>query len=222
MKRSSRAGKPFLALCLIIIMPLFWSPVAWGGSRGPVIPLSGKVALVFDGDTIMLDSGARIRYLGVDAPEVAHEGNPSECWAREAAEFNAGLVLKKQVSLKYDSEKTDVHGRLLAYVFLPDGRCVNAEMLRGGYAYFYRTAEGFSKLDEFLTLQREAIQAGRGMWSRCTPKPSPFYWGNRRSFVLHRPECLLVRAASAKRLVRFQTRRAGFEEGYRPCRYCNP
>jgi len=211
-------GMVWWILALFIGWEVFLSGAGWARELAP----GGKVAQVFDGDTILLESGERVRYLGIDSPELAHDAKPADCHGKEAREANASLVLHKKVALQYDREHKDIHGRLLAYVILEDGRCANAEILRGGYAYVYRTSEGFSRLNEFLSLQRDAIRSRRGMWGNCFAKPAPYYWGNRRSFVMHRPECPLVKAMKHRNQTRFQTRLAGLEEGFRPCRRCKP
>lgn len=190
----------------------------WGRSY----PASGEVAFVCDGDTIILETGERVRYLGIDAPEIEHDKGKADCFGDEARTTNNNLVLHKRVSLHYDQEKTDRHGRLLAYVVLPDGKCANAEMLRAGGAFVYRQAQGFRRLDEFLLLQKEAIRQQKGMWGACPVKPERSYTGNRASFVFHRPECSLGRKIAAGQRVAFPDRRAGLEQGYRPCRYCKP
>lgn len=221
MKRLSISRKPWMvcwAMALAVVGGLFYSGKSWAGA----LPLSGRVAEVFDGDTILLDSGEKIRYLGIDAPELTHDGNPADCHGTEAKEVNAGFVFHKRVTLQYDKEHQDVHGRLLAYVFSPEGKCVNAELLRGGHAYVYRTSEGFSKLSEFLSCQRDAMHSRRGMWGNCPVKPAAYYLGNKRSFVLHRSECAWAKAASPRNLTHFLTRFAGLEEGYHPCRRCKP
>ncbi len=186
------------------------------------LPSSGVVTAVFDGDTILLDTRDRVRYLGIDAPEVSHGKEASDCMGEEAAKFHSQMVLHKRVFLHYDRERRDDHGRLLAYVHLPDGRCANVELLRGGYAFVRRSREGFARLNEFLGIQREAVQARRGWWGKCPGTPAGEYLGNRRSFVLHVPHCPWGKRTGARNRERFPSRWRAFEEGYRPCRECKP
>jgi micrococcal nuclease len=190
----------------------------WGRS----LPQSGEVAFVCDGDTIILESGERVRYLGVDAPEIEHDKAKADCFGEDARRVNSELVLHKRVFLHYDREKTDQHGRLLAYVMLPNGKCANAEMLRAGYACVFRPAQDFRRLDEFLLLQKEAIHQHKGMWGACSVKPEKNYTGHRASFVFHRPECFLGRKIAVGQRIRFPDRWTGLDQGYRPCRYCKP
>jgi micrococcal nuclease len=192
------------------------------GSIALGAPSGGTVVAVFDGDTILLDSGEKIRYLGIDAPEVAHEGTPADCYGNEAKAFNREMVLHKRVSLRYERVKTDSYGRFLAYVFLAEGRCVNAEMVLRGYALVFRSSEGFERFDEFLTHQRQAIRSNRGLWSECNTQPAAHYSGNRRSHVFHRPECPFGRQIGTRNHVRFESRREALETGYSPCRRCKP
>lgn len=193
-----------------------------GLSFGRTLPGSGQVTFVVDGDTVVLESGEKVRYLGIDAPEIAHDGSEADCFGEQARKMNRDLVLHKQVSLEYDQEKIDQHGRLLAYVILPGGRCANAELLRAGCAFVFRPAQDFRRLQEFLLLQKEAFRQHRGMWGACEVKPEKSYAGNRGTFVFHRPDCPLGRKIAAARRVRFADRWAGLEQGYRPCRRCKP
>jgi micrococcal nuclease len=185
-------------------------------------PDAGEVTFVCDGDTIILETGERVRYLGIDAPEIAHDKAKADCFGEEARKVNSDMVLHKRVSLQYDHEKTDPHGRLLAYVILPNGKCANAEMLRTGSALVYRPAQDLRRLQEFLLLQKEAIRQHQGMWGACPVTPERSYTGNHASFVFHRPECSLGRKIAVRQRVSFADRWAGLDQGYRPCRYCKP
>jgi micrococcal nuclease len=211
-----------LSICCFIILMVMSLPVlpqlSWGGP----LPVSGKVAFVCDGDTVILESGERIRYLGIDAPEVAHESTRADCFGDDAKKLNRDMVLHKQVSLEYDGEISDPYGRLLAYVFLPDGRCANLEMLRAGCACIFRSSKDFRRLEEFLLVHREAIQSHRGMWGKCPVKSARSYLGNRESYVFHRPECALGKKTRTSQRFNFASRVAALEQGYRPCRHCKP
>ncbi len=136
--------------------------------------------------------------------------------------MNSDLVLHQRISLQYDHDKTDQYGRLLAYVLLPNGKCANAELLRAGCAFVFRSNQDFRRLQEFLLLQKEAIHQRQGMWRACAVKPEPTYFGNRASFVFHRPECALGKKIGHRQRISFGDRWTGLEQGYRPCRHCKP
>ncbi len=115
---------------------------------------------VIDGDTIELLDGERVRYIGMDTPEM----RPVEAWAKAATEANRELVEEQMVRLVLDVEERDRYGRLLAYVYVDD-TFVNAELVRRGLAQVSTYPPNVRHEDHFLKLQREAREAGRGLWS---------------------------------------------------------
>jgi micrococcal nuclease len=121
------------------------------------------VSQVTDGDTIVLDSGERVRYLGINTPESF--GEP-ECGAEEATALNRALVEGKVVELLPGPEERDSYDRLLRYVF-SDGVFVNAQLVREGLA----RAQGFHPKERFrqvlVQLEEDARTAQRGLWSSC-------------------------------------------------------
>ncbi len=195
------------------------------GARPPLakdLPEAGRVKAVFDGDTILLESGERVRYLGIDAPEVGHHGQDSECYGDQARAANSDWVLHRTVRLEYDRETRDQYGRLLAYVWLADGVCVNLALLRDGYAWLFRPPIGFARHGEFLETQREALRLHRGMWGACSYREESLYIGNRRSEIFHRPGCRSGKKTPRKHRIQWQSRWQALEQGYRPCRRCQP
>ena len=119
----------------------------------------GRVVQVVDGDTVVLDDGQRVRYLGINTPE---RGEP--LW-RRAKEENARLVMGKVVRLEGEGGlMEDKYGRLLAYLFV-DGRMVNEELLRRGLAHLFVIQPiGFYR--RFYFLQEEARRKGLGIWGK--------------------------------------------------------
>jgi micrococcal nuclease len=216
--KKIKPGRRIFPLCLLLCSAIFLLDPPAAHS----LPRAGWVKAVFDGDTILLDSGDKVRYLGIDAPEVAHEGTPAGCCGEEARETNRRWVLHQQVTLQYDRETRDQYGRLLAYVYLPDGTCINAALLRAGLAWVCRFGEGFGRFQEFLSYQREALHQRKGLWGSCPVREEPDYLGNRRSWIFHRPSCPMGKRIPRRNLDRPPTRREALEAGYRPCRICMP
>jgi micrococcal nuclease len=127
---------------------------------------SGSVVEVVDGDTLRVRAGQEIRtvrLVGIDAPERSHPSKPKEFLADEAAGFLSSLCAGKAVEMEAGFEDTDAHGRLLRYLFLPDGRLVNREMVRQGFARVYRRFR-FSREAEFSEAEREARREEKGLW----------------------------------------------------------
>jgi len=131
-----------------------------------------RVIAVVDGDTIsVLISGfyeRRVRYIGIDAPEMRRD-----CFAPEATAANRQLVLGKDVALERDVSDTDRFGRLLRYVYLPTGEMVNELLVRGGYAVARNYPPDTKYRGRFETAERQAQQANAGLWGACRPRPTP-------------------------------------------------
>jgi micrococcal nuclease len=132
----------------------------------------GQVVRVVDGDTIRVRIGdhiEKVRYIGVNTPEVHHPTKGEEPGGREATTVNAELVGGKAVRLELDVQSRDRYGRLLAYVWVGD-IMVNAELVRRGYAQVMTVPPNVRHQSLFVKLQREAREAGRGLWAtRATP-----------------------------------------------------
>jgi micrococcal nuclease len=135
--------------------------------------LTGRVERIVDGDTVKVRVPDRrravtVRYIGVDTPESVKPGEPLQCYAKQASNFNKRLVTGRRVRLRIGRERTDRYGRTLAYVYLLDGdRFVNAELVRRGYARTVEFPPNTDFADRFDRLERRAREQGRGLWSAC-------------------------------------------------------
>lgn len=188
--------------------------------RQPKAPKTGlKVVKVVDGDTVILSNGQTVRYIGIDTPE---QGQP---FYEAAKNFNRKLVQGKTVELEFDVERYDHYGRMLAYVFVRDksGRriFVNAEMVRNGFARIYTRPPNVKYADLLVKLQEEARTNKRGLWSVYKPTRSPVV-GNKRTMVFHRMSCPSVWKISPQNRIRFPSAEAALEQGFSPCRECQP
>ncbi len=196
--------------------------VAFSGPSGAAVADSFcRVRWVDDGDTVVLADGRRVRYTGINAPEVAHEDRPPERFGPKARDFNRKLVLKKNVRLEFDRKKYDQYGRVLAYLFLQDGTFVNAELVKGGYAYYVFRRPNTKYDSLLLRLQREAMAKRAGMWAGFPDQRRPFL-GNRHSRRFHRMACPFGKGTSPKHRITFKTEYDAFWAGYSPCKRCNP
>jgi micrococcal nuclease len=129
-------------------------------------PIEGTVVRVVDGDTIYVQLAGRvekIRYIGVNTPEIHHPIKGEEPGGREAADVNRRIVGGQRVRLELDVRTRDRYGRLLAYVWVGD-MMVNAELVRLGYAQVMTLPPNVRYQNLFVKLQREARDAGRGLW----------------------------------------------------------
>ena len=121
------------------------------------------VTWVVDGDTIEIEGGMRVRYIGIDAPEYFSSTGAVSCSGKEALEKNKQLVFGKKVTLEKDISEKDKYGRLLRYVWL-DGEMVNEVLVREGFA----RAVGFPPDEKYqerlIEAERQAREEGKGLW----------------------------------------------------------
>lgn len=127
---------------------------------------NAQVARVIDGDTIVLENGERVRYIGIDAPEVVHPKRPIECFGRESTNRNRQLVEGKMVRLEKDVSERDKYNRLLRYVWSGED-FVNLKLVQEGYASVFTYPPDVKYAAEFVKAEREARAAERGLWSTC-------------------------------------------------------
>jgi micrococcal nuclease len=149
-----------LAVVLGIAIGLVIGYGIWHGNTAT--PNSYEKALVvsvIDGDTIQLQDGIRVRYLGIDTPET---GEP---YYLEATARNRELVEGKVVYLQKGRRDRDEYNRLLRYVYI-DGVFVNAELVAQGFAkaYIFDTDEWYSQT--IVRLEQYAKQKKRGLWGQ--------------------------------------------------------
>lgn len=124
---------------------------------------SGKVVGVSDGDTISVMRSGRaekVRLLGIDAPE------KKQAFGNRAKQYASELAFGKIVTVNvFDRDR---YGRSVGEVILPDGRSLNRELVRAGFAWWYRA---YSRDKTLGALEAEARAQRRGLWR--DPKPLP-------------------------------------------------
>jgi len=155
--------------CLSIILVLFLLILAIGCT----VLTTPLVTRVIDGDTIEVDIADtiyKVRYIGIDAPEL-DDTQPEFCAsAQEATRYNRQLVEGKTVRLEKDITETDKYGRLLRYVYVGD-IFVNAELVKQGLAWA-KTYEPDTKYQYTLEkAEAEARQAEIGIWKPPSLRP---------------------------------------------------
>ena len=193
MARRSLFSGTMAPLVLLVVLLLSFLFVAYVLSRGHrlSVPADGfcsmhnakeyaniAVSYIYDGDTIKLANGERVRFVGIDTPEssenkklfrdVARSGQDIRDVLRMghvAAEYTRSLLQGRRVRLEFDIENRDKYGRLLAYVYrVDDGLFINEDIIKQGYAYPMTIPPNVRHADEFRKLFREARKAGRGLW----------------------------------------------------------
>ncbi len=137
-----------------------------------------RVVEFSDGDTVSVNMNGtteKVRFIGVDTPETHDPRKAIQCFGQAAAQYTKDLIGNQELRLDADptNQNRDRYNRLLRYVYLPDGRLVNAEIIKNGYGFAY-VSFPFQKLDEFRALQVEAREQNRGLWNSCTPAENEF------------------------------------------------
>ncbi len=120
---------------------------------------------IFDGDTLAVEGGRRIRLLGLNTPEIGHDGEPSEAYAEEAKALLARLAGPgAPLRLRLDAERFDRYGRTLAHVFRDDGSNVQARLLAAGYATTLVVPPNQWSLGCYAALEAQAREQRLGIW----------------------------------------------------------
>ena len=164
---SPRHSPAVLAVCLIVaITSGFLAGCSLEpGNRTEATEATfeqARVSSVVDGDTVVLEDGSRVRYLGIDTPEIG------EYYYEEATERNRDLVEGRVVELQRGSRDIDEYGRLLRYIYA-DGVFVNAELVADGYAEAYRKGPDERYSQVLFMLEEYAQIKGAGLWSGQGP-----------------------------------------------------
>jgi micrococcal nuclease len=127
-----------------------------------------------DGDTIAVNmngSVETVRFIGVDTPETHKPNTPVQCFGPQAAAHTKEVVSKfGRVRLVADHLDTnrDRYGRLLRYVYLPDGTLLDEQLIKQGYGFAYLSFP-FTKKLQFAAAQQSAQKAKLGLWASCHP-----------------------------------------------------
>ncbi|MBF0219970.1 MAG: thermonuclease family protein [Gammaproteobacteria bacterium] len=124
-----------------------------------------RVKEVYDGDTLTLQSGERVRLIGLNAPEVARQSRPDDPLSGEAKLFLQQLVEGKRVRLQPGVERYDKYQRLLAHLFDESGENINAMILREGLAHAMIKPPNSAYSDIYFAAEAAARQAVKGIWA---------------------------------------------------------
>lgn len=173
---TSEIPKLKALLMIAVILPVVLFPVA-------VFPRDrGEVVRVVDGDTLVVKLGTRserVRLIGIDTPESRKNSKAKRDAARSGRDLSAIVRMGKQasafvksvvsrgdtVTLEYDVDRRDRYGRILAYVYLSDGRMLNELIVRSGYGSVMTYPPNVKYSDKFKKAYRYARQNNLGLWA---------------------------------------------------------
>lgn len=132
-----------------------------------------RIAYVYDGDTVKLNDDRRVRLIGIDTPEISHNGAPSQPFAEQASHaLSKLLAANPRVRLRLDADHRDKYYRLLAHLFLQDGRSVEAWLLERGLGTVLVIPPNVWNLTCYQAAERRARSAHLGIWSLPSYQPA--------------------------------------------------
>jgi len=187
--RTPKGWRGFSYLLVLLILYIFYElageqfrKMGAAGAQSTAEKIPCTVVKVYDGDTFRcrLENGeeVKVRLIGIDTPEsrrnrkayrdAERSGRSVEeivRLGRKASAFTRRLIPPgTTVYLETDVQVHDRYGRLLAYVYLPDGRMLNEVLLEEGYATVYTIPPNVRYAERFVEIQRKAREEGKGLW----------------------------------------------------------
>jgi endonuclease YncB( thermonuclease family) len=133
---------------------------------------SATVSYIYDGDTVKLSDGRKVRFIGINTPEIDHDGGTSEPYSHVARRRLQQLLGEPgRLLLRYGSERHDRYGRTLAHVYLEDGRSLNTLLLQAGLATTLVVPPNTWNHDCYAAVEQRAREQGVGLWSLPDYRP---------------------------------------------------
>ncbi len=227
---------------LILILSLLLAACAGESTQEKSIYPEYDVVRVVDGDTLVINyegTDEKVRLIGVDTPESVHpDKEKNTAFGDEVSEYATSQLSGKSVGIEFDVSERDQYGRLLAYVYLGD-KMFNKTLLELGYASVATFPPNVKYVDEFTEVQKTARENGVGMWADGFSDSAPAdnssnsasdtqtnspgtYNGHSKNKKFHLPGCRYGDMIVSENLITFESRDAALNEGYAPCKVCNP
>jgi len=165
-KGALHRSAPF-ALWRLLLPLLLLGAAQPAGAECPTGRVDAEVAVsyVYDGDTVRLDGGTRLRFIGINTPEIDHEGGRSEPYAMAARKRVQQLLDDGRLRIRYGVERRDRYGRLLGHPYLADGRSLNVLLLQEGLATTLVVPPNTWNHECYQAAEKRARAARTGIWS---------------------------------------------------------
>lgn len=167
-KRALQRGALFVLRYPLFVCAIALLAPAAQGSECPAdrIDEEAQVAFVYDGDTVRLKDGRKIRLAGINAPEVARQAKAGEPMADEARAYLSQLLDSgSSVRLRYEQQRRDRYGRLLAHLFTQDGSNIEERLLGEGLAQQLVIPPNTWQSGCYQRVEQRARKQRRGLWS---------------------------------------------------------
>jgi micrococcal nuclease len=183
---------------------------------------TAAVREVLTGDTLRLEGGKTLKYIGVQSPPLQHLIPLVREYGHEALAFNQSLVQSKKIWIEWGSQLRDDQNNLLGYVHLEDGTFVNLEILRQGHGKLVRRPPNTKYFDSLRKAELEARRKKLGLWKKEPDNPfiKSEYIGDKVTKTYYFPTSPELDEIPGSQLVTFQSRVEAKAAGYRPCFTC--
>ncbi|MFT5721431.1 MAG: endonuclease YncB(thermonuclease family) [Motiliproteus sp.] len=164
----------------ILSAPVFSADLLASACPPPANPQSVASRYVYDGDTLQLEDGRKIRLIGINTPELGRDGQSDQPLAQQATAATRRLLEKQQqgqkqgqqpLLLQLGSQPQDHYGRTLGHIFLADGRSLAAELLRQGLGFALSIPPNLALRDCLRQAEQAARLANLGVWAEPYYRP---------------------------------------------------
>jgi endonuclease YncB( thermonuclease family) len=155
----------FLCLLCFTYLPVFADPAC----SAKHFSETARVRYIYDGDTVQLDDGRKVRLIGINTPELARDDKPAELFAKLSKNLLHRLLNSdKTIKLIHGVEEKDRYGRLLAHGFLTDGQNIQAELLKQGFARAISIPPNTRLSSCYFEQEHKARCSKSGLWQQNT------------------------------------------------------
>lgn len=176
------------------------------------------VTRVVDGDTIVIDSGEKVRMILINSPESVHRDKSKNTpFGKKASEYTTEKLLDQTIYLEKDVSDTDRYGRLLRYIYLEDGTFYNELMVKEGYAQTATFPPDTKHLEIIQAAETHAREESLGLWEDQTGE----WVGSKNSTKYHKKDCYHVKSIKPSNLIYFKNIDDATTQGYEPCKKCH-
>ncbi len=216
-RRSASGARALTAGALCLLGVLAGPPLHALPERQKAV-----VAEVLTGDTVRLEGGKTLRYIGVQSPPLQSRIPLVRTYGENALAFNRSLVEGKTLDLEWDSRLRDERNNLLAYAYLEDGRFANREVLKAGHGRAVLTAPNLRHAADLRRAELEARRDRAGLWKEEPQNPylKDEYIGDRTTKTYYLPNSPELERIPQSYLVTFRSRIEARAAGFRACPSC--
>lgn len=151
------------------------------------------IAYVYDGDTVKLADGRRVRLIGLNAAEVGKDGRESEPWADAATRKLKAIVGEGAARLSLGVQKQDRYKRWLGHLYI-NGELLSEQLLKEGVAYHINIPPNSAFAECLKAAELEAAAEKRGLWQTSPWRSVSSLKGNESGFRLLKGEVTALKA----------------------------